>query len=68
MDAIKHAARDALPLVIGAAGMLVIAAFIEALWSSSTFFEPTTKYTVAGVLWTLVFLYFLFVGRRHAPR
>jgi uncharacterized membrane protein SpoIIM required for sporulation len=65
-DAIKQAASEALPMVIGAAGMLVIAAFIEAFWSSSTFFAPTTKYAVAGVLWTLVFLYFLLAGRRYA--
>lgn len=65
-DALKLAARDALPLVIGAAGMLVIAAFIEAFWSSSTFFAPTTKYIVAGTLWTLVILYFLLAGRRYA--
>lgn len=65
MDAIKYAAREALPLIIGAAGMLVIAAFIEAFWSSSTFFAPTTKYAVAGVLWALVLFYFLFAGRRY---
>jgi uncharacterized membrane protein SpoIIM required for sporulation len=65
-DAIRLAARGALPLVIGAAGMLVIAAFIEAFWSSSTYFTPTIKYTVAGILWTLVLLYFLFAGRRYA--
>ena len=68
VDAIKLAAREALPLIIGAAGMLVIAAFIEAFWSSSTFFAPTVKYTVAGVLWSLVFLYFMFAGRSYAPR
>lgn len=66
VDALKLAARDALPLVIGAAGMLVIAAFIEAFWSSSTFFDPRTKYIVAGVLWTLVTFYFLLAGRRYA--
>jgi uncharacterized membrane protein SpoIIM required for sporulation len=67
-DALKLAARDALPLVIGAAGMLVIAAFIEAFWSSSTYFDPTIKYGVAAVLWTLVFLYFLLAGRKYASR
>jgi uncharacterized membrane protein SpoIIM required for sporulation len=65
-DAIKQAAREALPLVIGAAGMLVVAAFIEAFWSSSTYFDPTVKYTVAGVLWASVAFYLLFAGRRYA--
>ncbi|WP_455203325.1 stage II sporulation protein M [Kaarinaea lacus] len=68
IDALKQAANEALPLVIGAAGMLVVAAFIEAFWSSSTFFAPTTKYTVAGILWALVILYFTFVGRGYARR
>jgi len=66
VDALKLAAREALPLAIGAAGMLVIAAFIEAFWSSSTFFDPAIKYTVSGALWTLVTLYFLLAGRRYA--
>jgi hypothetical protein len=39
-----------------------VAAFIEAFWSSSDL-PPATKYSVAGLLWTLVILYLSFSGR-----
>ena len=66
LDALQLAAQDALVLVMGAALMLVIAAFIEAFWSSSTVISPTVKYAVAVVMWSAVITYFLFAGRRHA--
>ncbi|MCY1556888.1 hypothetical protein D9M68_936860 [compost metagenome] len=47
---------------------LLIAAFIEAYWSSTTAPTPMTKYLVGAVLWVLVAGYLLFAGRvRHAP-
>ncbi len=60
---LKANALEALQLVMGAALMLVVAAFIEAFWSSSTF-EPQVKYAVAAVLWLLVILYLSLMGRR----
>jgi len=65
-EALKIAAKEALPLALGAASMLFIAAIIEAFWSSNTSFPPTVKYSVAAVLWSLVICYFLFLGRHHA--
>ncbi|MET0066254.1 MAG: stage II sporulation protein M [Candidatus Thiodiazotropha sp.] len=62
VQALRQRAFDALPLVMGAALMLLVAAFIEAFWSSSEF-PPATKYTVAGLLWTLVIVYLGFSGR-----
>jgi hypothetical protein len=47
--------------------MLVIAAFLEAFWSSSTSLSIEVKYTVGAVLWTLVLLY-SFSGRRYESR
>ncbi len=41
-------AREALPLVIGAACMLVLAAGIEAFWSPRTEIPPPVKYAVGG--------------------
>ena len=47
---------------------LLIAAFIEAYWSSMTGPAPLTKYLVGAALWVLVAMYLLFAGRtRHAP-
>ena len=66
--ALKLAAREAVPLVIGATLMLLIAAFIEAFWSSSSTLSNSIKYSVAAVLWLAVIAYFLFAGRGHEPR
>lgn len=63
LDALKLRGRIALRLIMGAALMLVGAAFIEAFWSSSGF-PSGIKYSVAAVLWTLVIAYFTFAGRR----
>jgi len=47
---------------------VVLAAFIEAYWSSMTFAEPTVKYAVGAALWLLVLSYLLLAGRgAHAP-
>ncbi len=65
IESLKHAAREAVPLVYGIAGMLVIAAFIEAFWSSTTLLPPQTKYTVGAGLWALVLAYLLLAGTRR---
>ena len=62
-DALKIAAKDSIQLVMGAALMLVAAAFIEAFWSPSSFVSTSIKYTVAAVLWAFVILYLTFAGR-----
>ena len=63
--ALRTAAVSAIPLMIGVAGMLLIAAGIEAFWSPRTFIPPAIKYIVGGTLWALLTAYFLFVGRGH---
>ncbi len=66
-DALKLAAKDSIQLVMGAALMLVVAAFIEAFWSPSSFISTPIKYTVAALLWLIVILYLTFAGRNtHA--
>ncbi len=62
LDALRRIAPVALRLVMGAALMLLAAAFIEAFWSSSSF-SPTIKYSVAAGNWLMVTLYLLFAGR-----
>ncbi len=61
-DALRLRAPIALKLVMGAAVMLLAAAFFEAFWSSSTL-SPTIKYGVAACNWMLVALYLGFAGR-----
>ena len=65
--ALKQRGRIALTLVMGAALMLLGAAFIEAFWSSSGM-PNSVKYAVAALLWCLVAAYFSLAGRsRHGP-
>jgi uncharacterized membrane protein SpoIIM required for sporulation len=67
LEAFQRAALQALVLIGGAAGMLVIAAFIEAFWSPRVL-PPPIKYSVGGTLWILVIAYFAFAGRgRRGP-
>jgi uncharacterized membrane protein SpoIIM required for sporulation len=64
--ALRAAAAEAIPLVVGLAGMLLLAAAIEAFWSPRTFLPPVAKYAVGVVLWLLLLLYFGFAGRQRA--
>ena len=50
---------------VGVAAMLLIAAFIEAFWSSIAAIPAWGKYSVAAVLWTAV-LVWLWRGGRGA--
>lgn len=67
-EALRLAARKSVLLICGVMLFLLIAAFIEAYWSSMTEPAPLTKYLVGALLWILVATYLLFAGRtRHAP-
>jgi uncharacterized membrane protein SpoIIM required for sporulation len=58
--------REIAELILGAAGMLVVAAGVEGFWSPSALPAPV-KWAVSGVLITLVTLYLSLAGR-HDPR
>ena len=58
------AAQDCAVLLYGITAMLVVAAAIEAFWSSANWIPPAVKYGVAGVCWTAVFGYFVFQVKR----
>lgn len=60
--ALLEAARQALPLVYGVAFLLLLAAFVEAFWSS-TWTLPDARFGVGGLLWALFFAYVAFGGR-----
>lgn len=67
-EALRLAARKSVLLICGVMLFLLIAAFIEAYWSSMTTPAPIIKYLVGAALWVLVATYLLLAGRtRHAP-
>jgi uncharacterized membrane protein SpoIIM required for sporulation len=65
-DSIKKAGQDALPIIAGSTIMLVIAAVIEAFWSSKHQFHLTLRLVVGSSMWILLLIYFLFAGRKPA--
>ena len=67
-EALRLAARKSVRMLCGVMVFLLIAAFIEAYWSSTTRIEPWIKYAVGAALWLLVAAYLTLAGRsRHAP-
>ena len=54
-------------LIHGVFALLVLAAFIEAFWSSREL-APQIKYGVGAACWALLALYLLFAGRRQGGR
>ena len=67
-EALRLAARQSVQLVAGAILLLLLAAFVEAYWSSMTSIGSTIKFAVGGGLWLLLASYFALAGRgRHAP-
>jgi uncharacterized membrane protein SpoIIM required for sporulation len=67
-EALRHAAASAVRLIVGATLLLLIAAFIEAYWSSMTYPSAQVKYAVGALLWLLVGAYLALSGRRpNAP-
>ncbi len=67
LAALRLAGRDAVPMLYGIVLMLVIAAFIEAFWSSSASLPINVKYIVGSICWFLVLLY-CFSSRRYGSR
>jgi uncharacterized membrane protein SpoIIM required for sporulation len=57
--ALELAARETSLIVFGAAIMLVVAAAVEAFWSSAPWVTPTAKFACAGFCWILVLCFFL---------
>ena len=62
--ALEIAAKETSIIVFGAAVMLLIAAALEAFWSSAAWVTPTAKYCLAAFCWILVLSFF--ARRRHA--
>jgi uncharacterized membrane protein SpoIIM required for sporulation len=65
--ALQNAAKDAIKIMYGVFVMLLIAAFIEAFWSSSSTLPNAVKYSVGACLWVFVYYYcFFFAANRVA--
>lgn len=66
LGALTHAGQGAVVVMYGVIGMLLIAAALEAFWSSAKWISPPVKYAVAAACWVLVLAYLGFQGRGRA--
>ena len=62
-QSLVDAARASIVLIYGVVAMLLIAAAIEAFWSSAKWIPPIMKYSVAGMCWTAMLAYLTLQGR-----
>ncbi|MDR1238704.1 MAG: stage II sporulation protein M [Treponema sp.] len=60
---LRAAGRDVLPIIAGSGLLLVLAAVIEAFWSSRHEFPLALRYGAGAAGWVLLLLYFLLAGR-----
>ncbi|MBA7590532.1 hypothetical protein ES708_32657 [subsurface metagenome] len=63
-DSLKKAARKALPFISGSALMLLIAAVIEAFWSSRHGFPFALRIGTGVGVWFFLIVYFVLAGRK----
>lgn len=63
-QALVNASRQSIVVIYGAAAMLLIAAAIEAFWSSAPWIPVPVKYAVAATCWMAVLTYLSRQGRR----
>lgn len=64
LQSLIAACRGCIPIIYGFFVMLIIAAAIEAFWSSARWLPLAVKYSVAAVCWLAVILYLTMQGRR----
>jgi len=67
-SSLKKAGKDAIPIIAGSALMLVIAAVIEAFWSSKHLLPIQLRLAAGAVSWILILLYFTLAGRNSVKR
>lgn len=58
------ATREVAPLIYGFVSLFLIAAAVEAFWSSATWIPPLVKYPVAAACWTGLLAYLVMQARR----
>jgi uncharacterized membrane protein SpoIIM required for sporulation len=64
--ALVAAGKDGAKIVYGVFVLLVLAAFVEAFWSSIGWMPSSVKYSFAGIVWVSVW-YWIWRGGRDAP-
>lgn len=65
LQSLTQAARESMVIVYGVIAMLLIAAAIEAFWSSARWLPLAPKYAIAAFCWIAVLAYLTFQGRRE---
>ena len=61
---LRIAGKTAIPLITGSTILLVLAAVIEAFWSSKHQLPTEVRYITGASGWLFLYLYFVFAGRR----
>ena len=61
--ALQQASQYMFPVLVGAALMTFMAAFVEAFWSASPAIPHLVKYGVGALCWLSIILFFTFAGR-----
>jgi uncharacterized membrane protein SpoIIM required for sporulation len=64
LQSLVSAARESIVIIYGVSALLLIAAAIEAFWSSAGWIPPPAKYSVAALCWIAVISYLALQGRR----
>jgi uncharacterized membrane protein SpoIIM required for sporulation len=64
IQSLVKASQDAIVLLYGVTAMLLVAAAVEAFWSSARWLPVSLKFSVAAVCWIAVLGYLSFQGRR----
>ena len=63
LQALLVAARESIVIMYGVIAMLLVAAAVEAFWSSARWVPDEVKYVVAAMCWVLVMTYLVRQGR-----
>lgn len=63
-QALMQATGESAVILYGVTAMLLLAAGVEAFWSSARWLAPSVKYGVAAMCWGTVLAYFTLQGRR----
>ncbi len=63
-ESLVRAAKECVVIIYGVTAMLVVAAALEAFWSSAAWVPYGVKYAVASLCWIAVLSYLALQGRR----
>jgi len=67
IESLKQAGKRTFPVILGCFILLILAAFVEAFFSSSRVIPNEVKYALGGLCWLWV-LSFVFARRRYAAK